>query len=466
MSLPVNAAEIRNILNLEYNKKAVGYASILIVVISAAFSAILGIKVLAIFPALVLIWAVYKSQMNMLWIFLIINPFLMYYAVTLGNALEYLFAIIFVLLWLGNSILSRFSRFVISKEITWLMISLLFIALISILPGGIIQKEIFAYIRILILFAFITAFYDLMSPKDIIKFFIVISIPLVLNGLEIFRVFFSSKSLIDFLVLMRMKVAGMFLNANSAGFMFMLGAPYWIALVLWHKKSAMRIRSAIITFIMLAGLTLTNARASIVGIIVSLFFFALWKKRLRYYFGAILLSIVIIFSFPSIQDLFIAAARVDRGLTSRDVVWRNTIDIIKKNFVFGVGLGNFSNSYSPYLISAWEKGFIKFIPHAHNYILSKTADMGTAGLIWVIFMYIWPVKTGYYLLKRVRSTNDKMIIYAILATIFAIYAQSLFETGGLLGEARFTPDVYYWILFAALLKAKASYDQNEKEIFA
>lgn len=465
MLLPVNAAELRNMLRFEHDKRSVAYASGLIIIISAVFTAILGFKALVILPSLALIWAVYKSQMNMVWIFLIINPFLLYYSASVGNAIDYAFAMIFVVIWLGRSLMNGFHRLDVPKEIMWLMISLLFIALISILPGGITKRELYAYIRIPILFAFIMAFYDLMSPKDIIVFFVVFSLPLLINSFEIIRVFFSAGNILDFLVLMRMKVAGMFQNANSAGFMFMLSTPFWIALLLWHKKRIIRLWSAIIAFIMLAGLALTGARASIVGVFVSFFFFALWKRKLKYYIGALVVIVVIIFSTPQIQELFSAAARVDRGLTSRDVIWKNAFDIIKKNPIFGVGLGNFMHSYSPYLSTAWDKGFIQDIPHAHNYIISKTADMGIFGLIWAVFLYILPVKIGFKLLKMVNSNRDKMILYAILATFFAMFSQSLFETGGLLAEARFTPDVYYWIMFAALIKARAVLDRGKVEIF-
>jgi len=465
MLISMNVSELRNILGFEYDKRTIGYASTLIIIISAVFTAALGIKALVILPALALIWTAYKSQMNLLWIFIITNPFLMYYMITVGNAIEYLFALTFIALWFSKSILSSFNNLFVSKEINWLMISLLFIALISILPSGITEKEMFAYIRILILFAFVVALYDMMLPKYIIMFFIAFTIPMLINGFEIFRVFFSANNILDFLVLMRMKVAGMSQNANLAGFMFMMSVPFWIALILWHKKPIVKISSALISLIMLTALALTNARASIVGIIVSFFFFALWKRKLKYFFGIILLALVIIFSNPSIQNLFSAAARVDRGLTTRDVIWKNTIDIIRKDFIFGSGLGNFARSYSPYLSTAREKALVETIPHAHNYILSKTADMGIPGLIWVIFLYVLPLKTGYYLLKRVKSNRDKMMIYGILATFIAMYAQSLFETGGLLSEARFTPDVYYWIMFTALLKGRAFLDQGKKEIF-
>jgi O-antigen ligase len=461
----MNAAELKNILWFESNKQSIFSASILIIIISVIFAVILGFKALIVPAALALIWAAIISQMNLLWIFLVLNPIMMYYSVTVANATAYIFAAVFIIIWLSGSLMTGFDKLHISREITWLMISLLFIDLISILPGGFTKNEIYTYIRILILFAFITAYYDLLLPKDTIKFFVALSIPLLLNGFEIFRVFFSVNNIFDFLILMRMKVGGMFQNANSAGFMFLLGAPFWIALMLWHEKRIIKIWSAFVSFIMLAGLVLTNARASIVGILVSIFFFAFWKRKLRYYFGIVLLALVIIFGSPAIRELFSAAARVDRGLTSRDVIWRNTMEIIKANLPFGVGLGNYTRSYSPYLVLAWDKGFVKYIPHAHNLILSKTADMGIPGLVWVIFIYILPLKTGYYLLKRTTTNRDKAIIYGIMATFFGMYTQSLFETGGLLGEARFTPDVYYWILFASLLKAKSIFDPIKEEIF-
>jgi len=461
----MNMVELKNLLAFEYDRFTVTCASILIIIISAIFTALMGLKALIVLAGLGLIVALFKSGMNLLWLFLFFYPIIISISVSAANVIGYFIALTFIVAWFVKSILEGFENLRISKELAWLMTTFLFISLISVLPGGLTKSESYTMIRLGILFTFIVAFYDSFSPKDTMKYFFALSIPLLLNGFEILRIFFSANTIIDFFTLIRMKVGGFFQNANAAGYMFLLGAPFWIAVMLWHERRIIKAWSAVASLIMLLGLILTSARASIVGIFVSIFFFALWKRKLKYYFGTILLALVIIFSSSTIQDIFSLIARVDRGLTSRDIIWLNTVDIIKDNPIFGIGIGNYARSYEPYFVLAWEKGFMESMPNAHNLILSKTAELGISGLVWILFLYFLPIKTGFDLSKKAKTNRDKAIIYGILATILGLYTQSLFEAGGMLGGARFTPDVFFWILFATLLKAKALYDPKKAEIF-
>jgi O-antigen ligase len=458
--------ELKNILQFEYDHKAVVYSSAFIIIVSVAFAAIAGWKALIALVAPVLIWAVYKSYMNLLWIFLAVQPVMIYFSATVSNLMSYLLALVFVSLWLSRSFLNDFKKFRVSRELSWLTISFVFISLISIIPGGLTRGEIYSFVRIIILFSFVFAFYDSFLPKDITKIFIALSIPVALNGIEILRIFLSTVSIIDFLTLLRMKVGGLLPNANQAGYMFLIVTPFWIALLIWRRSLKVKVFSALISFLMLMGLLLTSARASILGIIVSIFFFTLWKKKLKYFMGAVLLVLIVIYSSSAIRDLFSVVARVDRGVTSRDVVWANTFKIIEDNWMFGIGIGNYSKTYAPYIVLAWEKGFFKSMSHAHNLIISKTAELGILGFIWVLFFYIIPAKTGYDVLKIVKTDRDKAIAYGILAMFFGLYAQSLFEAGGMLQEARFTPDAFFWIIFAALLKTKDLHDRSGSELFA
>lgn len=455
--------DLKNILSFDYNKPVVGFAGIFIIIISVLFTIFLGLKSLILLAVLGFFLAIYKSKMNLVWTLLALQSIVFYFSITFGNLFGYLMALTFIGLWLSESILDGFKYFEFSTEINWLFIWLLFIAIISILPGGISKSELYTIVRITILFLFILAFYNSFQLKDTVVFFIALSIPIVIDSCEIIRIYLSTGSLFNFINLIRLKPGGIFLKANAAGFMFLLSSPFWIAMSLWHEKLSIKLISFAISFMLVTGLILTNARASIVGLLVSIFFISLWRRKLKYYFGVILLLLIIIFSVPEIKDLISTVARIDRGVTSRDVIWANTIEIIRDNPIFGVGIGNYASYYDQYFILGWERGFFEIMPHAHNLILSKTAEMGIFGLIWVIFLYILPVKAGLDLLKNIKTNRDKAITYGILATISGIYAQSLFEAGGMMQVARFFPDAIFWMLFAVIVKAKNRSQYNEKE---
>ncbi len=345
------------------------------------------------------------------------------------------------------------------------MATFIFLALISSLPEGINKRELYALIRIFILFMFTIAFYNIISPKNIYKFIVAISIPLIVNGYVIIKIFLGVDSLIDLISLYRMKVAGLGYNANSAGFLFLLGIPVWISIMLWFKNKKVILISFLVASLLTAALILTGARASILGLIVAIFFLFYWRKKLKYFFGILTVLLILAFSSPRITNLFFIAARVDRGTTSRDVIWVNTLEIIENNILFGVGIGNYSQSYGPYLLLAYDKGFVKKIAHAHNFVLAKTAELGIFGFVWVMMLYYLPIKYGYKALKKSKFDGDKAIIYGLMATLLGVYAQSIFEASGILQEARFYPEVLFWMLFAIILKAAVSPVEKDKGIF-
>jgi O-antigen ligase len=456
----MNIAELKYVLPLDHNNRAVLTAGVLIVIVSVVFTSLLGMKALIVLPAMATIWAALKSRMNLIWVLIALQPMALYYSVLFGNLIGYVIPFVFIVLWFSETLIRNFKDFRFSGELIGLLLSLIFISTISILPGGISKSELFTLVRILFLLVFIIAFYDSVRPGEATIFFIALAIPNIINAYDIIRIYLSTGSLLNFIALIRLKPGGIFNNANSAGFMFLISSPFWISMIIWHEKKLMKIISIIISSMLLIGLVLTGARASIVGIAVSLFFFLLWKKKLKYLFGLLSFAFLVLIFNPNIQQIIMTVIRVDKGVTTRDVIWTNTINIIKENPMFGIGIGNYSHYYDRYFVLGWERGFVESVAHAHNLILSKTAELGILGLIWVIFLYIFPLRAGYAYLKRSRTDRDRILAYGIIATFFGLYTQSMFEAGGMLQEARFFPDAIFWMIFAIVLKAK---DDSQKQ---
>jgi len=456
----MNIAQLKYVLPHDYDNRVAMAAGIIIVIVSGVFTSLLGLNALVVLPVLVIIWAAIKSRMNLVWVLIALQPIAFYYSVKYGNLFGYIIPTIFIILWFSESIIRNFKGLRLSKEITGLLLSLIFISTISVLPGGISKRELFTIVRLLFLLVFIIAFYDSVRPREAIAFFIALAIPNIINAFDIIRIYSSTGSLLNFIALIRLKPGGIFNNANTAGFMLLISSPFWISMFIWHEIRTVRIISFVISLILLIGLALTGARASIVGIAVALFFFSIWKKKLKYVLGVSIMAFLILFSNPKIQQIFSTVIRMDKGVTSRDVIWKNTIDMIVENPLFGIGIGNYSHYYDRYFVLGWEREFIVLVVHAHNLILSKTAELGILGLIWVIFLYILPMKAAYGYLRNSRTNREKVLAYGIMATFLGLYAYSIFEAGGMLQEARFFPDAIFWMIFAIVLKAKEDSNRN------
>ena len=76
---------------------------------------------------------------------------------------------------------------------------------------------------------------------------------------------------------------------------------------------------------------------------------------------------------------------VDSGGTGRIKLWQNTLEIVKDNFVFGVGFDNFQLVYKPnytmYTPTGQLKKIIKIKDNAHNVYLHTLTVNGIVGLI-------------------------------------------------------------------------------------
>ena len=228
----MNIVELKNLLSFEYDRRAIIYASILIIIISAIFTALMGFKALIVLAALALIWAALKSRMNLVWVYLSMQPLLFMFSYTLANISGYLLAFILITGWLAGKMLYGFDGAEFSKPLIIIMFVFLFLATASILPNGINRIELYVYIRILILFSFTIVFYDIFKPKHVYILFVAMSIPLIINCFIMINIFLSQRTLVDFLMLYRLKVGGLFPHPNLAGYFILVGSPFWIAMFL------------------------------------------------------------------------------------------------------------------------------------------------------------------------------------------------------------------------------------------
>jgi O-antigen ligase len=156
--------------------------------------------------------------------------------------------------------------------------------------------------------------------------------------------------------------------------------------------------------------------------------------------------------------------RIEDRLTTRDEVWLNTVDMIKKNLWLGIGISNYHIEYMKYFKTAEQRRFFKFVPHAHNQVLHTTAQLGIIGFILVMILYYLPLKSGTRLIRRMAVFEDKIVIYGILGGVVATYGRSLFEASGMLKAGEFYPDILFWLLIVILLKTDVLYRRQQKDI--
>jgi O-antigen ligase len=341
------------------------------------------------------------------------------------------------------------------RDIFRFAVVFIFILTVSAFNNGISHDELLSIIRFSMNFIFLMAFYFFFDPKDILKIFIAMTIPLLLSSYFMISSFASSGSLLEFLALYRLKPAGIFTNANTFAFGLISVTPFWLALAWWGSSLKARVFSGSLSLLLLMVLFLTNSRAAFVGILVVIALAVIYTGKLRLLMAGLIATVLLLYSVPQLRALVDIALRVERGASMRGEIWSNSADIIAENWVLGVGVGNFQEAYSPYYKTAYERDFFGGTAHAHNLVISKGVELGIAGILLVLLLYYLVLRTGFSTLRKITNPDERAVVLGILGCLIALFGRSLFEGSGILDEGTLFPSLYFWMPFIALTRINA-----------
>ncbi|RMF93340.1 MAG: tetratricopeptide repeat protein [Candidatus Schekmanbacteria bacterium] len=129
-------------------------------------------------------------------------------------------------------------------------------------------------------------------------------------------------------------------------------------------------------------------------------------------------------------------------------MWKGTIDMIKSNPIFGVGLGNYWIVAQKYRTPNELKMDYDMLKWAHNDILQIGAETGFFGMIAFIFLLYSIFKTSYK--KIIEYEGEKKII---LAGFICALAATVIHSQVSFNFFKTVPIMYFWIT-AAFLSGK------------
>jgi len=167
---------------------------------------------------------------------------------------------------------------------------------------------------------------------------------------------------------------------------------------------------------------------------------------------------------PEYFDFLFLAFRFEGGTTGRDVIWIDTLELLKSNFWFGIGIDNYQETYAAnFSLLSWTG---RYVPDgAHNQILDWVIRLGIMGLPLVMFVYYISVKNGIMALLKFRSYEDRIVIYGLFGAIIAICTRSIFESGTfLLSGVYLFPSLIYWTWLIMLIKINNSRASSTNDI--
>ena len=221
-------------------------------------------------------------------------------------------------------------------------------------------------------------------------------------------------------------------NINFFGTLMLLCMGYSIGLYIESKEKIRTVVFLILTYLFSLGLLLSKARSCFVGLIaimIILFIYAIKNKYIKKY---IVLFLVLTFSIIFMQSLKLTPVILKFNQTTSEIkeiakgnaddsygsnriaLWKETIKIVPKYIIHGVGVDNFGN-----ILDGKPIRYTKFIfDKAHNEYLQILVTMGIFSLISYLCMHFIIVKNGI-----VNTFKNKEIYYILPVIGYLIQAQ-------------------------------------------
>lgn len=230
-------------------------------------------------------------------------------------------------------------------------------------------------------------------------------------------------------------ICGLITNPNFYGTLMILCLGSSIGLFLEEKEKKRKIIFAILSIVFMIGLLLANTLScfiGLIGIIIYLIIYAIIKKKYKNYIIVILGLIVITISMSSIKLTSIIGdfnktnyevKEISKGNlndqygTRRIYLWKETVKIIPKYLIHGVGIDNFYYAFGKPLKL---KGDIRVFDKAHSEYLQILVTEGIFSLISYLVFYILIVIYG------IKKSYKKKELYLILP-IGGYLIQALFN---------------------------------------
>jgi len=217
-----------------------------------------------------------------------------------------------------------------------------------------------------------------------------------------------------------------------------------VSYLLFNRNLSKRQR-CILTFagvIILTGVFCSLSRMVIYGLFLVIGSLVVFRYRLK---GLLVLGSLVILFFaltfhnPRFERLYNRGYTVVISDSTRFVLWKSAIGIIKDHPMFGIGVRVF-----PKLVDHYAKGFpLDAKGHAHNAYLQAAINYGIPGLLLVLFVYI---ALALRLFRNFRKTGSAWAS-AGLAILVMYMLEGLTEDN--FGDAEVT--MYFWFLQGLIL---------------
>jgi O-antigen ligase len=218
------------------------------------------------------------------------------------------------------------------------------------------------------------------------------------------------------------------------------------------------------------GLITISSRGGMLSVFVSCIILLLILNRtilIRIFFISIPLLFVLFLS--PWGEFIIALLRLDHGFSQRDHLWKLSIEMIKHNFIFGVGPGAWGKemfNYLPVMLDSYAGQLFSHlftitggVNNSHNFYLAFFSDMGIFGLLCSLTLPVVYFKLCNKTIRRIGKRNKNIYLLIIGASAMGVgmFIRGFIEEISLISY-RLSVDIPFWTIFVIVIYIYQNYE--------
>jgi O-antigen ligase len=221
-----------------------------------------------------------------------------------------------------------------------------------------------------------------------------------------------------------LRVYSTFQNPNVLGEYLLFLIPISFSMIAIAKEKFHKFVYSMIFAAAVATIFLTYSRGCWIGLITGAFLYAALLYR-KVMLAAIVAAPFSIFVLPkSILTRFQSIGNLnDSSTTYRVSIWRGTVELLKKIWPSGAGLGNYSfeRAYMPYAYSGVTA------QHSHNsylHILAETGIFGFSVMLLILYRTLTGLFSAY---KKSESRAVRLLAVSVISGLAGYLVQGFFD---------------------------------------
>ncbi|MCF6277049.1 MAG: O-antigen ligase family protein [Candidatus Magasanikbacteria bacterium] len=215
------------------------------------------------------------------------------------------------------------------------------------------------------------------------------------------------------------RVTGWWGFPNGVGIYLAPIIPLAIYLFVNYKNKIIQTTSLLFVPLALLAIFYAKSTGALIGVLAGLFFLLLFNKftKISVIIASIAVFLFVMFA-PMASGIKQEILLQDRSGQLRINMWGETVELLRHNPIFGVGLASYQKAIYPYRIDKW----IEIFHHPHNQFLTMWVNIGIVGLFGFILILFWFFKTAF------KNKNifllSAMIVFVIIGLVDSPYIKN------------------------------------------